>query len=75
MTIEEVRKRVDFLMSQRIKTNSFVISKQVKTPNITSIDVYEKVVYDAVRRDSKQKDKMDKKNAVEGVTRNNPLTK
>jgi len=47
-------------MSQRIKTNSFVIQKQVKTPHISASDVYEKVIYDAVRRDNKAKNKQKK---------------
>jgi hypothetical protein len=53
LTNDEVKTQLAFMLCQRIKTNSFVVHKNVKTPHISAMDVYEKVVYDAVRRDTK----------------------
>jgi hypothetical protein len=51
LTNEEVTERLRFQSSQRICCNSFVVQKQLRVPHISARDVYEKVVYDAVRRD------------------------
>lgn len=55
MSKEEITDRLRFQNSQRISCNSFVVHKQLKVPHISAKDVYEKVVYDAVRRDTGKK--------------------
>ena len=53
---QEISERIIFQTTQRINCNSFVIQKQLKAPSVWARDVYEKVVYDVVRRDQGIKD-------------------
>lgn len=76
LTLDEIKVHLEYLLTQRIKTNSFVVHKQVKTPHISALDVYEKVVYDAVRRNMSTHSTNKQHDAIqEGIRRKSVLSR
>ncbi|CAI2382527.1 unnamed protein product [Moneuplotes crassus] len=76
LTNEEINERTAFQSSHRISCNTFVVNKQIKIPNVLARDVYEKVVYDVVRREQENKDQKDKEKQKEDPQKSkNKLTK
>ncbi|CAI2382521.1 unnamed protein product [Moneuplotes crassus] len=68
LTNQEIVDQVNYSENLRVKPNSFVVRKALKNPKISSKDVYDKVVYDFVRRkDLKTKQKQKPKNISKGA--------
>ena len=65
LTKQEINERLIFQNNQRIECNSFVVQRPLCSPDITAKDVYDKVVYDFVRRDVQKSKKIKEEGSVD----------